>query len=83
MAISSYQSYEMGPALTCTVLQTGEKCGRVIQGSATSSQFINGKCLVFMYHCLLDTMLWTRNDLFSLLGSKTWMMTPVPPQEGI
>lgn len=48
MAISSYQSYEMGPALTCTVLQAGGKYGRVIQGSATPSQFINGKCLVFM-----------------------------------
>lgn len=48
MAISSYQSYEMDPTLTCPVLQAGGKCGRVIQGSATPSQFINGKCLVFI-----------------------------------
>lgn len=29
-------------------------------------------------NCLLDTMLQTRNDLFSLLGSKTWMVISPP-----
>lgn len=52
MEISSYQSYGMGLAVTwCHTLQgdyARGKHGRVIQGSATPSEFINSKDSVFM-----------------------------------